>query len=340
MTRTTPPRPLDPEALFPGIEAHRRTCTRLHPRPGTPTVAESSVGGPLLWPAGEPWPVCTAPHRKGRGYLLADVRAGDGARRGKHAPWIADEDPVPLLAAAQLYARDVPDLPAGPDGCDLLQVLWCPFEAHGPDRTVEVVLRWRRAADVVDPLPGDGLPAPEVVGREACVPRPCVLDPERIVEYEYADLLPRKLRKAVHAWEDSQTGREEAWAEGEPDYRDFASYEEYQAAAAAYPEQPEILSYWHHLSIAPGWKVGGYASWHLTDPARVDCGSCGTPMRPLLTVDAGEWDGITTWVPHEDRESIGVPGAATPTGVHLGRDEMRVFTCPANPAHPHRLSFQ
>ncbi|WP_206664047.1 hypothetical protein [Thermomonospora catenispora] len=28
-------------------------ATRLHPRPGTPTVHDGSVGGPLLWPADE-----------------------------------------------------------------------------------------------------------------------------------------------------------------------------------------------------------------------------------------------------------------------------------------------
>src|SRR5947209_20026430 len=62
MTRTTPPRPVDIAAVFPGLLAHSRTTTRLHPRPGAPGRADSSVGGPLLWPAGEPWPVCTESH--------------------------------------------------------------------------------------------------------------------------------------------------------------------------------------------------------------------------------------------------------------------------------------
>ncbi|MFJ9686214.1 hypothetical protein ACIRRX_11050 [Streptomyces bacillaris] len=51
MSRTTPPRPLDTEALFPELAAHRGTTTRLHPRPGRPEATDSSVGGPLLWPA-------------------------------------------------------------------------------------------------------------------------------------------------------------------------------------------------------------------------------------------------------------------------------------------------
>ncbi|MFB7608990.1 hypothetical protein [Streptomyces gardneri] len=32
------------------------------PRPGAPTVHDSSVGGPFLWPADEPWPYCEERH--------------------------------------------------------------------------------------------------------------------------------------------------------------------------------------------------------------------------------------------------------------------------------------
>ncbi|MYS07021.1 hypothetical protein GTW71_11375, partial [Streptomyces sp. SID6041] len=59
---TTPPRPFDVTALFPQLALLARTATRLHPRPGSPTVHDSSVGGPLLWPADEPWPYCEEPH--------------------------------------------------------------------------------------------------------------------------------------------------------------------------------------------------------------------------------------------------------------------------------------
>ncbi|MEU2262214.1 hypothetical protein ABZ557_18510 [Streptomyces sp. NPDC019645] len=112
---------------------------------------ESSIAGPLMWPADEPWPVCTAVHPKGRGHLLSDVhlrRRITHATRGRdctaeelllrrgltsrlHVPDLRDADPLPLPAVARLHTRDVPDL-VGPDGCDLLQVFWCPFEAHGP----------------------------------------------------------------------------------------------------------------------------------------------------------------------------------------------------------------
>jgi len=94
------------------------------------------------------------------------------------------------------------------------------------------------------------------------------------------------------------------------------------------------------LSIAPGWKVGGFASWHLTDPAPVDCEVCGAAMPPLLTVNMWECDGASrSWLPIEDRDGQD-PYATNPTDVYLGRGLMRVHTCPTDPAHPHRLSFQ
>lgn len=53
MSFTTPPRPLDVTVLFPQLAPLARTATRLHPRPGSPSVHDSSVGGPLLGPADE-----------------------------------------------------------------------------------------------------------------------------------------------------------------------------------------------------------------------------------------------------------------------------------------------
>src|SRR5215210_8966710 len=142
MARTTPPRPVDVEAAFPELATMRRTATRLHPRRGVPTVHDSSIGGPLLWPADEPWPVCTIPHKRGSGYRCSEVvrereirelaRRRDprgptpeeaqelaGFKRGRHAPHLADTDPIPMLAVAQLYRRDVPGLPDTGEG-DLL----------------------------------------------------------------------------------------------------------------------------------------------------------------------------------------------------------------------------
>ncbi|MER5872209.1 hypothetical protein [Streptomyces sp. NPDC002044] len=362
MTRTTPPRPVDAEALFPALGDYRRTSTRLHPRPGAPKADDSSVAGPLLWPADEPWPVCTAVHPKGSGHRLSDVRLQrqilDEARHrspgsgptaaergvldtlqpGRHAPRIADADPIPLLAAAQLFVRDIPDL-TGPDGCDLLQVLWCPFEVHGPDRTIEVVLTWRRSQDVGEALAV--IPEPVVVGRAECVPNTCVLHPEQVVEHEYEGLLDEDLQEAIEVWEVGDDEEDDdAFDSSAPS--GFDTYEEYEAAmAAARADEDEEVTYRGDLSIAPGWKVGGFASWHLTDPAHIDCGVCGAPMPPLLTVDVTEGDGASeSWIPLEDKDCLPDSHISDPTGVYLGRGLMRVHTCPTTPAHPHRLSFQ
>ncbi|MFF4473647.1 hypothetical protein ACFYZ3_29290, partial [Streptomyces sp. NPDC001599] len=45
MSRTTPPRPFDVTAFFPRLAPLARTATRLHPRAGSPTRHDSSVGG-------------------------------------------------------------------------------------------------------------------------------------------------------------------------------------------------------------------------------------------------------------------------------------------------------
>ncbi|WP_404868717.1 hypothetical protein ACI1MP_12915 [Kitasatospora griseola] len=146
MARTTPPRPVDIAALFPELAPLARQAVRLHPRPGEPGVHESSVGGPLLWPADEQWPVCTRPHdhwsppvslddvRRSRAVLeaqwLRPREAGENLLdpaqrdlldrlRAGHPPHAG---PNPLLPVAQLYLRDVPGL-TGPEGADLLQVL-------------------------------------------------------------------------------------------------------------------------------------------------------------------------------------------------------------------------
>lgn len=337
MTRTTPARPVDIEAVFPELAAHRRTATRLHPRPGNPGPQESSVGGPLLWPADEPWPMCTQPHRRRYGDRVSDVRLrrrilaeawsrtpapgrqpgptqeeGDVLRslkRGRHAPWLEDTDPIPMLALAQLYRRDVPDL-AGPSDHDLLQVLWCPFDAHEGRHEPAVELRWRRSADVADVLTDQ--PEPEVVGSEGYVPVACVLDPEQVVEHQDIEALPEDLRERIDAWEGDEDDLDE-----------------------------DAVLYRSDLSTAPGWKAGGFARWHGTGPAKMTC-DCGREMDPVLTVASQEWDnGSRSWIPLEDRPAADAMDANIPTQVTVGRwGSMQLFACPDDASHPPRLSFQ
>ncbi|MET7289911.1 hypothetical protein [Streptomyces sp. NPDC005573] len=356
MSRTTPPRPIDVEALFPELSAHRGTTTRLHPRPGRPGVEDSSVGGPLLWPADEPWPVCTEPHDHAHGRRPADIRQERQVQasvrrrdldpgcteeeaaqlerlREKHrTPAAGADDPLPLIGVAQLYSRDVPDLPAGPDGCDLLQVFWCPFDAHGPSGYGMLLdLRWRRSAEVTDVMTRP--PWPEVVGFDGYVPEPCVLHPEQVATYQYAGLLPEELGARIDDWDAAQEeAREELEEAGQPDEADGP-------AAEDAPRLPACYQY--DLSIPPGWRAGGFASWHVTDPYPMDCPTCSAPMHLLLTVDSSEWDGGSgSWRPLEEQ---GLPPHpfATPTEVTVGRwGELNIFACPEEPAHPHRWSIQ
>ncbi|MFF4898386.1 hypothetical protein [Streptomyces sp. NPDC001068] len=297
----TPPRPLDIEAEFPELARHRKTATRLHPRPGTPGPDRSSVGGPLLWPAGEAWPVCREPHRRDRGRRTGET----------------GEEPVPLLPVAQLFARDVPGLVV-PDGCDLLQVLWCPFDAHGEQASPGVHLRWRTAAACV-PFPDP--PRPTVVGDEGYVPGPCVLDPEQVTEHQWAELLPEDLRRRIEEWEEA------LWEEAEENGDDV----------------DDALSYDADFAVAPGWKVGGFARWGVTGPQEQVC-SCGRPMELLLAIGSAEWEGVRgSWRPVEEVASTGGDGAAarTPTRVVVGRGgPLLVFVCSADPAHEHRVSLQ
>jgi len=343
MTRTTPPRPLDVEALFPELARHRGTTTRLHPRAGSPAATDSSVGGPMLWPVDEPWPVCVEPHRRDRGRRIADIRRErelwatarlretgltdaeserlDELRRTRRVPGIPGTAPVPLIGLAQLYRRDVPDLLPGPDGADLLQVFWCPFEAHGRTGYEPYVhLRWRRSAEVGEVLTAP--PLPELVGFAGYVPEPCVLHPEQVVTYPFAGLLPQELCDRIDAWEE-------------------ALEEEAEEAADRGADVAEPVGYQYDLSIPPGWHAGGYASWHRTDPYAVDCRACAAPMELLLTVDTSEWDGGSgSWKPVEDRDLPPHP-FARPTEVVVGNHgELNVFACPADPGHPHRWSVQ
>ncbi|WP_043174507.1 hypothetical protein [Streptomyces sp. NRRL B-24484] len=316
MSRRTPPRPEDPASVLPELAGHGRTATRLHPRPGSPGVGDSSVSGPLLWPADEPWPTCTEPHPRGHGYLLRDAERrrtelyGPPRRRvspegrlvpfhpmphALHRPDLADTDPVPLLAVAQLYRRDVPDLPAGPDGCDLLQVLWCPFSLHGPDQVeLEPRLYWRRSEEVREVLAP--APRPEVVGAGPVLTGPCVLHPERITEYPDLPALPEALAGRL-------TG---------------ADAERYRTA----------------LSVAPGWKAGGYPYRHRTSPPPDRCG-CGAALTLLLAATHGEWDpDDPTWQPVEDRPGRVRLNAPTGFGVCDG-STVQIFVCADDPSHPH-----
>ncbi|MGW4466285.1 hypothetical protein [Micromonospora sp. NPDC004704] len=328
MARTTPPRPVNITGVFPDLREHSTTATRLHPRPGAPTVVDSSVGGPLLWPADEVWPVCdgTGAHEpynlstpaavRRRREILATADAREPLPGGDFltAEELAEldaadaldvnhliEDWIPLVPVAQLYRRDIPDY-AGPDGTDLLQVLWCPVDHSDRHYSPRVFLYWRDSS-AVGPLL-EAPPEPRVVS-DMYLPVPCVVHPEQVREYQYADLLPDDLRERLNEWEEDEESR--------PDYHG-------------------------DLSLAPGWKVGGYASWSLTDPYPMDCDVCGAAMTLTFTAASADWNGMhCSWRPSEED-----PNASPDTvGVQIGRGySLYTFRCPESFGHPPATAMQ
>ncbi|MFI7273375.1 hypothetical protein [Streptomyces sp. NPDC049879] len=322
--RTTPPRPADVTAIVPRLAPLARTATRLHPRPGKPSPHDSSVGGSLLWPADEPWPHCAGPHKwdgvndpvtpEGeRQWRLHRAAAGEKA----DAPW--PEGPVPLLPVAQLYVRDVPLLrPPGQAAADVLQVLWCPFDHPAEPRTA---LFWRSAAEVADVL--DAPPEPPVIQFSGYLPEPCLLAPEEVTEYPHLMELDRELQRQLEdrkRWQAAGVVPDSSEAPYEKDF-----YRE---------------SYRGGLSLAPGWKAGGWTRWGLTDPMPRFCSTCGTGMDPLLTISSSEGDADEeSWIPAEERaRALTAIGSelTNPTMLSLARGyDLQLYACPASPDHPH-----
>lgn len=342
MSFTTPPRPFDVTALFPRLAPLARTATRLHPRPASPTVHDSSVGGPLLWPADEPWPHCEEPHDRHAAPVVHspdDVRllrrdlaaATERLRLDPEAPEVTPEErenwerikggrpwfdgPVPLLPVAQLHARDVP-FPR-PADADLLQVLWCPFD-HAEHPHPRTALFWRSAATVTDVL--DAPPEPPVVQSAHYLPEPCLFSPEQVTEYPH----PRELDNEIRDQLD-----------------DFSRWETIDPARyATYAYDPGEL-YLGSLSTAPGWKTGGWSRWDPTDPVGRPCPECGTEEVPLLTIASSEWDGIgKSWIPEEEPANPAPPPLGARDGNFtlidiVGGYNLQLHACPADPAHPH-----
>ena len=158
MTFTTPDPAPELEVAFAEFAGRAATTVRLHPRPSEPGPRSSSLGGPLLWPADEPWPYCTDDE-------------------------CAIEGETPLIAVLQLYARDVPELPF-PDGTDICQVLWCPA-MNGDAGYPAAVVRWRSESSVRNVLADPPEPDDDEVIDEY-IPRPCELFPERVTDHPAA----------------------------------------------------------------------------------------------------------------------------------------------------------
>lgn len=291
---TTPPSPFDMRQVFPQVVQFARTTVRLHPRRGSPTAEQSSVGGPMLWPAAEPWPVCD------RDGLVEHPADGAG---------------VPLVPVAQLLAGDIPDLPF-PDAMDVLQVLWCPFD-HDPWSAPRPELRWRRRADIGARI--DAMPTAHPDANPEHVPDPCVIDPERVIEYPSHDL------------------PDEVWSQ-----------------IGEVVKRVEAESGWQYdtdLAVASGIKTGGYPGW--TQPPDWPVCECGVQMEHLLTVSGWEFSrgDEKRWIPVEDRPAMAGWGihsredhpwraVQNPAGLMLGDvGGVYLFVCVSCPDRPFDYRF-
>jgi len=265
------------------------TTVRLHPRRGRePSTRASKLGGRVAWPAEEPWPTC-------------------------------EEHGDPCVAVLQLRRVDVPELEF-PKGTDLFQLLWCPKDHEDPPFAPWPVVRWRSGALVGQLL---APPAPVKGATEQYVPRDCVLNPERVLEYpsaydiglaqleELDDLIREKARKDLKK--------------------------------LGIPDDDPLYQY--HFSVAPGTKVGGYVAW--IQDAEVPMCECGKPMTHLLTVASAEFDGAyQRWMPLSERSvwkgsleaRLKVQEAA---GLMFGdMGNYYLFTCRACPARPVKAVMQ
>lgn len=313
-------------AELPAFADHIREATLLQPAPGTPGLGDSSVGGPVLWPADEPWPVCTGPHLVEVREKLSDEDRETWQRmdRAMHARRLergsqtyeftheeADTQRRIMDGAGSLdlitweRVRRVPQ-PSHP-GIPMLPVVQL-YERdvpgdHWPAGTDVLHLLW--CPKDHSGLPGQSEyywgPAVELVHRAASDVG-AVLDPPR-PDHAQDVYLPTPCVLAPLRVSDL------------PDQDELPP--ELHESGEEWAEERGI-EYHRGLACREGWKVGGWPSWHLTDLVPIDCVSCGARTRLLLTMDSG-----------------GAPD------LDVGRfGELRVFVCPTDRTHPIRLNIQ
>ncbi|MFV0136442.1 hypothetical protein ACLGIH_25090 [Streptomyces sp. HMX87] len=222
----------------------------------------------------------------------------------------------PMESVAQFFRRDVPAVPY-PAGCDLLQVYWCPndhyVEYAGSEYAGPAVsLVWLDSAQSkgsLDDSPHDPAFSRAEPFNDAYELRPCRISPERVIEFPWTEELPDDtVRRLVTV------------------------------------DRDQGLRYQYALSVARGWKVGGWPSWHSTGSRDLSCPDCEGSVELLLKADSSEWDGASDrWWPLEDREldQQARKAAHEPTGVDVGPfGELRVFVCRDDVRHRPVLDIQ
>ncbi len=311
-------------ADIPGLASFARKATLLRPAAGAPGLHESSVAGPLLWPADEAWPVCRGPHLVEARDRLADAdretmqridRDMRARRAGKpNAAWEMTEE------EADIKSRIM-------DGAGALDMLTWERVRHVPVSSVNgvpmVAVLQLHARDVPAAAWPEGMDVLQVVwcpkDHSSLPGQPRYWGPAVEMRYRSAATMAAVLVPPVSDCADKcYVPRPCALGPVEvtdlPDRDELP--EELVDAQDAWADRHGI-EFDRSPACHEGWKVGGWPSWHSTDLVPVNC-SCGATARLFLTVDSG--------------------GAA---GVNVGRfGELRVFTCPVDATHPIRLNIQ
>jgi hypothetical protein len=331
MVHTTPPPPLDVTAVFPELGPLARPAIRLHPRAGAPGPDDSSLGGPLLWPADEPWPAC-------HGQLLgerresiapADLQRFRAILDAAHRRWRPAQGQAATVTTKE--AAEIERIQADAGSLDLTageRVWLVPRPHQHPPPLVAVLQLYAR--DVPDlPFPDHTdlfqlLWCPNWHAAPWCGPHP------------------------VTVWRTAAQVGQRLAAPPAPRFdgldRDLAPDDYVPRPCVVHPEPviecphpddlPDQLAervkrwdeggggrYWAELSTTPGTKVGGHPGW-IQDPQWPVCG-CGRRMDHLLTIASGEFGSLGRWTRLMDR------GAWAPHGIKLGGGggSLYLFAC-------------
>jgi hypothetical protein len=187
-----------------------------------------------------------------------------------------------------------------PERADLFQLLWCPRDHQ---TWIRPVAFWRRRRALSDMRPA--APLPEGQAFLSYVPVPCLLMPERVVEYPCEGLTAeteQRLRAHFHG----------------------------QRLPVGVSNGYEF--YLRQLSVCPGSKVGGHVGWLQGDETPT-C-TCGRSMEHLMTL-ASEEIAQGRWLPEEERHLFdgsarSTWGWANAPGLQFGDlGNVYVFVCRA-----------
>lgn len=211
------------------------------------------------------------------------------------------------IPVLQIRSEDLPIFDFPPQ-TDLLQIVWCPndHKEHGYCPALNVY--WRRRAAL-----RHFASARLRVNAEykEYVPCQCRLNPEVVQEFPSAFSLSRSQIEELNRWQNDGS-----------------------------------TLYQYSLSVAPGFKVGGYPHW-VQGPEVPTC-SCGKEMDYLLTIDSAEFDGGTyeRWLPESEQDVWNAnyevrTRTQRAAGLMIGdMGNINVFVCRSCTPWRHRWVFQ